>query len=101
VVRYSSNQFLVVLPDTDVQKAQIALFRLIDKVDRWNEDNRHREMALHLEMDSCLIDTSIWIRLGELEAKLKNRNRPDARVLAPLRRMTDEQNIANGAHELV
>jgi diguanylate cyclase (GGDEF)-like protein len=40
IVRYFTDQFLVVLLDTDAQQAQIALSRLIDKVDHWNLQTR-------------------------------------------------------------
>lgn len=72
VVRYSNDQFLVVLPDTVEQQAQIALSRLIDKVDHWNLAHEKWEMALRLELCTCPPGGNLWEKLGELEEKMRS-----------------------------
>jgi diguanylate cyclase (GGDEF)-like protein len=72
VVRYSNDQFLVVLPDTFEQQAQIALSRLIDKVDYWNLANEKCEMALRLELCTCPPGGNLWEKLGELEERMRS-----------------------------
>ena len=82
LVRYDGNQFLVVLPDTNAQQAQIALSRLIDKIGRWNTANMSREIGLCLELSTCIPDAKMWERLNELEEKLRDKNPPELRILA-------------------
>lgn len=81
VVRYSNDQFLVVLPDTVEQQAQIALSRLIDKVDHWNLANAKCEMALRLELCTCPPGGDLWEKLGELEERMRNES--GRRTLTP------------------
>lgn len=39
VIRYSYDNFLIVMPDTNQQQAEIALLRLTNEVDTWNLSN--------------------------------------------------------------
>jgi diguanylate cyclase (GGDEF)-like protein len=73
VVRYSSCQFLLVLPETDSSHAQIALIRLIDKVDGWNTANPDRQIGIHLTLTSYAADGNIWETLHELESNMRDR----------------------------
>ncbi len=84
VVRYSTDQFLVVLPDTNEQQAQIALSRLIDKVDHWNIANEKRKMTLRLTLSICPPDGNLWEKLREIEERMRNKSDPEVRTLIPL-----------------
>jgi diguanylate cyclase (GGDEF)-like protein len=92
VVRYSNDQFLVVLPDTIEQQAQIALSRLIDKVDHWNLANQKCEMSLRLELCTCPPGGNLWEKLGELEEKMRSES--GGRTLTPQRAVAGEENNA-------
>jgi diguanylate cyclase (GGDEF)-like protein len=81
VLRSSSDQFLVVLPDTVEHQAQIALSRLIDKVDHWNLASAKWEMALRLELCTCPPGANLWENLGELEARMRDTSEPGVRIL--------------------
>jgi diguanylate cyclase (GGDEF)-like protein len=83
VVRYATDQFLVVLPDTSEQQAQIALSRLIDKVDRWNAANEKVQMALRLALKTCAPDGNLWEKLGEIEKRMCDKTDPEIRTLLP------------------
>ncbi len=83
LVRYSPEQFLVVMPDTDEPAAQIALCRLIDKVDRWNRANENKEMALRLALCTYLPGGDIWQCLSELEQKMQAKTDPEVRTFVP------------------
>jgi diguanylate cyclase (GGDEF)-like protein len=84
VVRYSTDQFLVVLPDTNEQQAQIALSRLIDKVDHWNIANDKGKMTLRLTLSTCPPDGNLWEKLREIEERMRNKSDPEVRTLIPL-----------------
>ena len=90
VLRYSNDQFLVVLPDTVEHQAQIALSRLIDKVDHWNLATQKGEMALRLELCTCPPASNLWEKLGELEARMRDKSEPGVRMLAPQKSVTWE-----------
>jgi diguanylate cyclase (GGDEF)-like protein len=92
VVRYCTDQFLVVLPDTNKQQAQIALSRLIDKVDHWNIANERREMALRLTLSTCPPDGNLWEKLSEIEVRMRNPSDPEVRTLIPLKPAGSEVN---------
>lgn len=83
LVRYSIDQFLVILPDTDREQAQFALSRLIDKVSRWNSVNTDRQMGLCLELSTSIPDAKIWERLAGLEEKISDKTAPEIRILVP------------------
>jgi diguanylate cyclase (GGDEF)-like protein len=85
VVRYLTDQFLVVLPDTNEQQAQIALSRLIDKVNLWNTTNQERKIALRLVLSACLPGGNLWQKLNELEERLQNKSDIGVRTLTPSR----------------
>ena len=72
LVRNSTDQFLVVLLDTDELQAQIALNRLIDKVDRWNFTNKNWEMALRLVLSTCPPGGNLWEKLSKIEQRMQN-----------------------------
>lgn len=84
IVRYSADQFLVVLPDTNAQQAQIALSRLIDKVDHWNIANENSKMALRLTLSTCPLNGNLWEQLGAIEERMRNKSDPNVRTLVPL-----------------
>jgi diguanylate cyclase (GGDEF)-like protein len=84
VVRYSTDQFLVVLPDANEQQAQIALSRLIDKVDHWNIANEKWKLALRLTLSTCPPDGNLWEKLREIEERMRNKSDPKVRTLIPL-----------------
>jgi diguanylate cyclase (GGDEF)-like protein len=84
VVRYSTDQFLVVLPDTNAQQAQIALSRLIDKVDHWNIANEKWKMALRLTLSTCPPDGNLWEELSAIEERMRNKSDPNVRTLVSL-----------------
>jgi diguanylate cyclase (GGDEF)-like protein len=92
VLRYSSDQFLVVLPDTIEHQAQIALSRLIDKVDHWNLANEKWEMALRLELCTCPPDANLWEKLGKLEERMRDTSEPGVRMLIPQKSAACEAN---------
>jgi diguanylate cyclase (GGDEF)-like protein len=81
IVRYCTNQVLVVLPDTYEQQAQFALSRLIDKVDQWNLANEQWKMALRLGMGSCPADGNLWEKLSEIETRMRDKSHPEVRTL--------------------
>jgi diguanylate cyclase (GGDEF)-like protein len=83
VMRYSTDQFLVVLPDTNEQQAQIALSRLIDKVDYWNRANEKRGMALRLALSTCPPDGNLWEKLSAIEKRMENKSEAGVRTLSP------------------
>jgi diguanylate cyclase (GGDEF)-like protein len=71
IVRYTRDQFLVLLPDTNQPQAQIALDRLNSKVEFWNLDNESSSISLRQEMISCLPGEDLWVRLSEMEKTLQ------------------------------
>lgn len=77
VVRNSTDQFLVLLPDTTEDQAQYALNRLSDKVDNWNLENETCQMVLRHALSTCPPGGNLWAKLGEIEERL--RDRPDPR----------------------
>jgi diguanylate cyclase (GGDEF)-like protein len=83
LLRYRTDQFLVVLPDTDEQHAQIALSRLIDKVGHWSVSNQKWEMALRLGMGICPPGANLWEKLGQIEEKMLDKSHPEVRTLTP------------------
>jgi diguanylate cyclase (GGDEF)-like protein len=83
VVRYSTDRFLVVLPDTNEQQAQIALSRLIDKVHHWNLANDKRVMILRLALSTCLPDGNLWEKLSAIEKRMENGSDSGVRTLSP------------------
>jgi len=83
VVRYCFDQFLVVLPDTNEQQAQIALSRLIEKVHHWNLVNEKTPMAICLELSTCLPNGDMWERVGDLERKMGDKSGSAVRMLIP------------------
>jgi GGDEF domain-containing protein len=89
IVRYATNQFLVVLPDTDQQQAQIALSRLIDRVEHWNRTNEQWEMALRLELGVCPPGGNFWAKLSEIEVRVGDNSDP-SRALILRRRAAHE-----------
>jgi diguanylate cyclase (GGDEF)-like protein len=82
IVRYFTDQFLVVLTDTYEQQAQLALSRLIDKVDQWNLANGTWKMALRLGMSSCSPGGNLWEKLGEIEERMRDKSDPAIRTLS-------------------
>lgn len=92
VVRYSTDQFLVVLPDTNEQQAQIALSRLIDKVDHWNIANEKSRLALRLALSTCEPADNLWEKLREIEERMRNKSDPEVRTLIPLESAGNEAN---------
>jgi diguanylate cyclase (GGDEF)-like protein len=85
VLRYSTEQVLVVLPDTNEQQSQIALSRLIDKVDQWNLANEKWEMAFRLVLSTCPPGEHLWDKLSEIEMRMQNKSDLGVRTLAPLK----------------
>jgi diguanylate cyclase (GGDEF)-like protein len=83
VMRYSTDQFLVVLPDTNEQQAQIALSRLIDKVDHWNLANEKRAITLRLALSTCPPDGNLWEKLSAIEKRMENKSDSGVRTLSP------------------
>lgn len=83
VMRYSTDQFLVVLPDTNEQQAQIALSRLIDKVDNWNLANEKWEISLRLASSTCPADGLLWKKLSEIEERMRDKSDLGVRTLSP------------------
>lgn len=81
IVRYFTDQFLVVLPDADDQQAQLALSRLIDKLDHWNLGNEKCEIALRLESTICPPGENLWEKLRELEERMHDKSNPECRTL--------------------
>jgi len=77
VVRNSTDQFLVLLPDTTGPQAQYALNRLTDKVDDWNLEKETSGMVLRHELSTCPPGGSLWETLRELEPRL--RDKPDSK----------------------
>jgi diguanylate cyclase (GGDEF)-like protein len=100
VLRYASDQFLVVLPDTIEHQAQIALSRLIDKVDHWNSANEKCEMALRLELCTCPPGANLWEKLGELEVRMRDKSEPGVRMLIPQKPAACEANELCPEHRL-
>jgi diguanylate cyclase (GGDEF)-like protein len=86
VLRFFTDQFLVLLPDTNEQQAQSALSRLIEKVDHWNCVNPKCEMALRLGLATCPPDGNLWDKLNELEEKMQDKSHPDCRLLISYKR---------------
>ena len=72
VVRYTRDQFLVLLPDTTEPQAQIALNRLADKVEFWNLENESASISLRQEMICCPPGGDLWVRLSEMEKNLQD-----------------------------
>jgi diguanylate cyclase (GGDEF)-like protein len=72
IVRYAEDQFLILLPDTNGQQAQIALNRLTDKVEYWNLENESASISLRQEMVSCPPGGDLWERLSKMESKLQD-----------------------------
>ncbi len=77
VVRVSTDQLLVLLPDTTEDQAQYALNRLTDKVDNWNLEHERAELALQHELSTCPPGGNLWETLREVEQRL--RDKPDRR----------------------
>jgi diguanylate cyclase (GGDEF)-like protein len=46
VVRYGGDEFVVVMPDTDMEHAQNAVERLHRMIDSWNRSNQRRDYSL-------------------------------------------------------
>jgi diguanylate cyclase (GGDEF)-like protein len=92
VVRYFDDQFLVVLPDTNEQEAQIALSRLIDKVDHWNLSSERWEMALRLVLSTCSPGGNLWEKLNEIEGRIRDKSDDGVRTLTPLKHIASESN---------
>jgi diguanylate cyclase (GGDEF)-like protein len=92
VVRYSTDQFLVVLPDCNEHQSQIALSRLIDKVDHWNNANQKREIALRLTLSTCPPDGNFWDKLSESEVRMRDGSASGVRTLSPQRSTEYETN---------
>ena len=93
IVRYHNDQFLVVLPDTNEAQAQIALHRLIDKVDSWNLENETWEMALRHELSTCPPGGNLRGKLREIEERM--RDKPDPGLLSTV--FAQEQRGEGGA----
>jgi len=72
VLRNSSTQFLVLLPDTTEHQAQYALNRLTDKVDSWNLENGRSEMVLRHELNTCPPGGDLWDTLRGIEERLRD-----------------------------
>ena len=81
VIRYSADQFLVVLPDTDEQQAQFALSRLIDMIDHCNLANENWSTALRLALKTCHPDGNLWENLNNLEERLRDKSDLGVRTL--------------------
>jgi len=81
VLRHSTDQFLVLLPDTTEEQAQYALNRLTDKVDSWNLEN-DSEMALRNELSTCLPGGNLWETLREIEERIHNKPRSETSVIS-------------------
>jgi diguanylate cyclase (GGDEF)-like protein len=79
VVRNSTNQFLVLLPDTNEDQARIALNRLTDKIEAWNLENEKSEMVLRQELSTCPPGGNLWQILQETEDKLRKGEAAQAR----------------------
>ncbi len=101
VVRYSTEQVLVVLPDTNEQQAQIALSRLIDKVDQWNLANEKWKMALRLVLSTCPPDEHLWEKLSEIEMRMQNKSDAGVRTLTPPKPLGYEANELRPEEQLV
>jgi len=79
VVRNSTDQFLVLLPDTTEDQAEFALNRLADKVEAWNLENQKSEMSLRHEMNACPPGGDFWEILRGIEERLRHlRYKPGA-----------------------
>lgn len=77
IVRNSTDQFLVLLPDTTEEQAQYALNRLTDKIDNWNLENETSEMLLRHALSTCPPGGNLWAKLSEIEERI--RDKPDPR----------------------
>lgn len=95
VIRYSTDQFLVVLPDTNEQQSQIALSRLIDIIDHCSLANENWGTALRLALRTCHPDGNLWENLNALEEKLRDKSDLEVRTLIPHK---SAEYLANETH---
>jgi diguanylate cyclase (GGDEF)-like protein len=85
VVRNSTDQFLVLLPDTTGPQAQCALNRLTDKVDDWNLEKETAGIVLRHELNTCPPGGNLWEKLREVEEWLRsNRDRGVTKLLSQI-----------------
>ncbi len=77
VVRNSTEQFLVLLPDTTGPQAQFALNRLTDKVDDWNLEKETPGMVLRHQLSTCPPGGNLWEKLRETEERLRSKLEPE------------------------
>ncbi len=66
VIRYSQDSFLIVMPDTSEQQAEIALQRLTTEIDNWNLTSR---TGVEITLDSGLAP---YIRGAQVEDVVRN-----------------------------
>lgn len=85
IVRNSTDQFLVLLPDTTEDQAQYALNRLADKLDDWNLENERFEMVLRHELSTCVPGEDLWEKLCEIEERMQSNSTPRLRTIRPLK----------------
>jgi diguanylate cyclase (GGDEF)-like protein len=71
IVRYATDQFLVLLSDTNDQQAAIALNRLEGKVEFWDIENDQASIMLRQQVSSCLPGEDLWVKLRAIKEKLE------------------------------
>jgi GGDEF domain-containing protein len=72
VLRNSTGQFLVLLPDTTEHQAQYAMNRLAEKMDTWNLEHQFG-MALRHELSTCPPGGDFWEALRKIEDRLRGK----------------------------
>jgi diguanylate cyclase (GGDEF)-like protein len=72
IVRYADDQFLVLLSDTNEQQAEIALKRLMEKIEFWDLENDKASIMLQHEMICCRPGEDMWEKLRVMKDKLES-----------------------------
>jgi diguanylate cyclase (GGDEF)-like protein len=71
IVRYSAEQFLVLLPETNDEHAKIALNRLTEKVEYWNLESERESIMLRQEANTCPAGMDLWETLYAMKEKME------------------------------
>jgi len=71
IVRYSADQFLVLLSDTSEEQAAVALKRLTEKVEFWDLENDKASIMLRQEMICCHPGEDLWEKLRVMKERLE------------------------------
>jgi diguanylate cyclase (GGDEF)-like protein len=71
IVRLATDQFLVLLSDTNEQQAKVALKRLTEKVEYWDLESEKTSILLRHRMCTCPPGEDLWENLRTLQEKLE------------------------------